>query len=473
MLRCLAILSLLSFLGAAPDLAAQTAENAKALYERAEVLRKSARSNADLREALKLQQDLLAQGSNRSQLRIAQLHFALGEKDLARTAFEAAAESGSASARMSLAKYHATGGFGASSDPEKGIAMLTALAEGPNPARAQMTLADLYMEGVGGTPNEAIALYQAAATAGEARASAKLGSAYLRGNGTTQDMTAAADALNTAVSGGYEAALLHLAEAQIALGRGADAAQSLQKAVDLGLKGAEAKQALAHYEGKLGASSDRTLGERGLLQMATAGNTSAANIVLRNHERRSTRMGGADVPAIVAALEDRMAQGDARATHILARAYRELRRFIPGASAKHAALVADHLQNLPEKDRYAEIVTARYDLANHGKSRRALTEELEAVSGPAFVSAAMRMRGIERTSYVYLMQSELKALGAYPGSVSGKLTQRTIDAMFDFCRAEGIFETCKHGPVTYDSALLMAQAVAERKKERLAGAAEN
>ncbi|SCZ71850.1 hypothetical protein SAMN04488118_11312 [Epibacterium ulvae] len=307
---------------------------------------------------------------------------------------------------------------------------------------------------------------------------------------------------------GNKKSLLRVAQLHLLLGQQDAALQRFEQASAAGSSYARFLTANHHAQGDFGAASTPEVGLAALRQMAVGenagraqlalaqlytkgiggteadgdalfstlaveGNSRAASVVLRKHERRGTRLPDLDVKAVVAAQEAHLAQGDRRAATVLARAYLRLRRYIPNAAARHRALVADHMALLPEKTRYAEVVSAEYDRRNHRASARALTAKLEPVTGESFTQAALRLRGIERTSFVYLLQKELAALQAYSGPVHGKLTRPTLQALLRYCRAQGGFDTCKHGPLNYDSSLLIARAIGMAKETRRAEGPQN
>ncbi len=348
--------------------AAMEITDMQAAYDQAEVLRKTASSSADISKALDIQQALYDQGNRKSLLRIAQLQAALGQGDAALKSFETASAAGSDYARFLMAQHHAQGDFGAASQPELGLSMLKEMLDGPNKARSELALAQLYQKGIGGTQAQA----------------------------------------NTLLAG-----------------------------------------------------------------LALQGNSRAADFLLRNHERRSTRMSGLNLSDVTKAMEDKVDQGDTRAAKVLARAYLRLARYIPNAAQKHKMLVADHLDMLPAAYQSAEIVSAQYNYKNHAASARDLATQLEPVTGEAFAQAALRLRGIEKTAFVYVVQKELSEMGAYSGSISGKLTRPTINAMFAYCRENEIFDTCQHGPLNYDSSRLIARAIGADKAVRLGETAQN
>ncbi|UZD89585.1 hypothetical protein [Cognatishimia activa] len=352
----------------AMPLSAMDAAEIKEAYNMAETLRKTASTEADLAKALDIQQGLYDQGNRKSLLRMAQLQVALGQGEDALKSFTAASDAGSGYARHLLAVHHARSDFGAVSQPDVGLATLKEMAAQQDGQRAQLALAELYQDGIGGSRADANAIFA---------------------------------------------------------------------------------------------------------DLALAGDSRAAKIVLRSHEKRSTRVQGLDVVGVVSAMEANLEKGDGRAADVLARAYLRLDRYIPNAAKRHRDLVANHIDLLPESKQLAEIVSAEYDYLNHSASARKLTAQLEPATGEPFVKAALRLRGIEKTAFVYLLQKELAALDAYSGPATGKLTTRTIRSVFAYCRKNDIFETCKHGPVNYDSSLLIARAIGAEKAARLSQTASN
>lgn len=352
----------------ATPLVAMDSAEMKEAYNMAETLRKAAKSDEDLAKALIIQQDLYEQGNRASLLRMAQLQIALGQSEDALKNFTAAADAGSGYARHLMSVHHARRDFGELSQPEVGLAALKEMAAEADGTRAQLALAALYQDGIGGSRTDANAIFA---------------------------------------------------------------------------------------------------------DLALAGDSRAAKIVLRSHEKRSTRLPGLDVAAVVEAMEGNLEKGDGRAAEVLARAYLRLNRYIPNAAQRHRDLVAENLELLPEKKRLAEIVSAEYDYRNHAASARNLAEKIEPSTGEPFVQAALRLRSIEKTAFVYVLQKELAALQVYNGPATGKLTTRTIRAVFDYCRKNEIYDTCKHGPVNYDSSLLIARAIGAEKAARLSQSASN
>lgn len=316
------------------------------------------------------------------------------------------------------------------------------------------------------------------------------------------DLTRALEMQQDLYAKGNRNSLLRIGQLQLALNQGEAAYDSFKKASEAGSGYARHLLAVHHARGDFGSKSNPELGMNALKTMsegsdgmraklalaelydqgiggttadanqifaalAAEGHTRAASFVLRKHEKSSTRIRGADIVAIVNALEKQVDEGNPQAASILARAYLRNARYIPNARARHAALVENHLEMLPAKNRMAEVVSATYDYKNHAGSARRLSAELESATGDEFVQAALRLRGIEKTAFVYLMQKELAALDAFNGRPTGKLTNRTIQSMFAYCRKNGIYDTCKHGPITYDSSLLIARAIGAEKQQRL------
>ncbi|MDA9865563.1 hypothetical protein N9C96_02690 [bacterium] len=166
-----------------------------------------------------------------------------------------------------------------------------------------------------------------------------------------------------------------------------------------------------------------------------------------------------DQDTVLNILAEATEAGDGAATRALARAYRTA-----DIKGPHQALIDRYAGQIDLDDRVIELVYAGYDPSNHRQSRERALELLSSVGGPAFVKGMIQLRSLERTSYVYVLQSELGNLGYYQGSQNGKLTSRTIRAMLDFCRDSGFLDACRDGPITMENSLLIVEAIAQRKR---------
>ena len=452
-----------SFAGA-PSFA--TAQTDTELYEQAEALRTATASAADLQTAEKLHQGLVERGYHRSLVRLADIYERTGRSQQAIETYNQAIAAGSSYARTRLGQGHAEGRFGNLSQPEQGFTMLKALAETSDNSLAKYSFARALEMGNGTSADkqQALALYRDLAQNQQHGLSAmRLGAMALEGDGMAQDLNAAAGYYQNAAANGIDYALVGLARAQQAMGKNAEALSTINSAVEKGVQQAAARRAIWHYQEELGAASDKAFGRSELKRLAEAGDVMAARSALVNHERRSRRITTLDLDTVLAGLNDRMAGGDQLATVALARAYRELRWLIPNARGKHAELVKTYGSQLGPQYETAENLTALYDRNNHRQSRTKAYDYLQTVKGEGFGYGMSRLRSIERTSYVYVMQKELAELGYYSGSASGKMTRRTTKAMLKFCADEGLYDTCIHGPLNYDSALEMSLALAERR----------
>jgi len=65
--------------------------------------------------------------------------------------------------------------------------------------------------------------------------------------------------------------------------------------------------------------------------------------------------------------------------------------------------------------------------------------------------------------YVRLIQGALIDLEVYHGRANGLLTERTILAIAQFCREQGIGNTCRHGPMRSDAARALGQELFPRR----------
>jgi TPR repeat protein len=444
---------------AAQDAEAATAE---ARYDRAEALRIGDGAAPDLESARRIHAALVAEGYAPSLVRLGAIHEELGQPDEAISAYERAIEeTDSDYARLRLAQAHATGALGDGSRPEWGFEQLQELSRTADTLLADYALARAYEEG-SGTPvdlDAALALYETLADRGYPLAQGRLGALYAAGRGVPQDGVRAVAYYRAAAEGGYDWALIGLARTEVALGRGAAALETIERAVARGVAQAEARRAIWHFDGAFGAASDPAFGRRELVRLAEAGDVVAARDAIVRHERRSRRLKELDLDAVIAGLERAMEGGDSLATITLARAYRELSWLIPDARARHAALVEAYGRQLGPRYEMPERLEALYDRNRHAESRRRTYDALARSEGQAFARGLQRLRSIDEMAFVYVLQNELAALGYGPCAASGRLTSCTLNAVLAFCSDAGIRETCNHGPLTYPASLEISRAL--------------
>lgn len=444
---------------AAPILAQETTTASR--YEAAESLRRGDGQPADLQRALQMHEALAAEGYDRSLVRIASIHQELGDFASAIEYFQRARDSGSFFAAMQLANGHARGLFGPLSQPEQGFADLVSLAGQSDNQLLHFYLARAYEDGYGTTADtsRAIEMYQALADAGHGQSMARLAAIYADDDSDPADLDAAIDSYRSAADSGYDYGLIGLSRSLIEAGRGEEALSAITRAVDQGVSDAEARRAIWHYQEAFGPASDKEWGKAELVRLSEQGDVFAARFALRLHERRSRRLNDLDLVQVLQQLQPHIESGDRLATESVARAYRELSWLIPNARQKHVDLIETYGHQLGVRLQVPEQLEALYDPQNHAASRIAAYDFLDTVSGEGFVYGLVRLRSIERMAFTYALQKELADLGYYSGPTHGRMSSNTLRAILRFCSEEGIYDTCKHGPLTYDASLAISKAL--------------
>lgn len=445
---------------------AQSTTTLQERYEQAEALRLGTNGKTDLDQARKLHSELVASGYGQSLVRLADIEERQGNYQTAIDLYNDAISAGSTYAIYRLISGHVESGFGALSEPEKGFSQLEELSQQTENKQVRFLFSQALEEGLGTTPDpvRAMQVLKQLGAEGHGRSLAKLGNLAMQAPGLPADYGPTISYYQRAADAGYDYALIGLSRALLADGQGAAALRTIEQAVEKGVRTAPSRMAIWHYQGDFGEASDKAFGRRELTRLAESGDVLAARAALINHERRSRRITELDLPKVLAGLESATKDGDRLATVSLARAYRNLSFLIPDARAKHAALVAEYGDQMGVRSEVPERLHALYDRNNHRNSRKKAYEFLQQVEGEGFAYGLLRLRSIERTAYVYVLQKELADLGYYDGSATGFLTKRTILAIFDYCDEFGMSDTCIHGPISYDTASIMVKSLAEQRE---------
>ncbi|SOC05622.1 tetratricopeptide repeat protein [Rhodobacter maris] len=440
----------------------------QARYEEAESYRSGSNGPVDLGRARVLHEALVAEGYAPSLVRLADIYEQLGRSGDAIATYDKAIDAGSAYARVRLATGHLQGRFGTLSDPVAGVAQLRDIVNRSGDELAALSLADAYVAGTGTPPDiaQAVAIYEKLSQRGYALADLRLGKLYAEPTVLPQDLPRAIDHFTRAVSEGSDAARVELSKALIAAHRGEEALRVIDAAVARGLPRAEALRAVWHHQGAFGPLSDPAFGAREMRRLAESGDVYAARNALIAHERRSRRIRDLDLEKVLATLQGAADAGDRQALISLARAYRKLAWTIPGAREKQRALVENHGAELGDEYESAERLEVLYDRAHPVRSREAAYAYLETLDGQAFGRGLMRLRAIEMQAYVYVLERELAAHGYVTGTADGILDRVTLTAAQKFCRDEGIWDVCQHGPLTYDSSTRIVGVLANERRPR-------
>jgi len=437
-----------------PARAQEGASDTEARYQEAERYRTGDGVAVDLDRARSLHEALVAEGHAPSLVRLADTLEQQGLFAEAIDTYGKAVQAGSDYARLRLAAGHLQGRFGPLSDPATGFPLLRAIAENEDNDLAALYLADAYAAGQGTSPDiaAALALYEDLSKRGNAMADLRLGELYAEGTQVPQDLPRAIDHFGRAIAGGNDTARVGLAKALVAAGRGAEALPVIDEAVARGVRMAETLRAVWHFEGGFGDASDRAFGAAEMRRLAEAGDVYVARRALIAHERKSRRIEGLDLEKVLAGLNVAAEAGNQQAMISLARAYRELAWLIPDARERHRALVERYGAELGVDYEVPERLESLYDPDHPAESREAAFAFLAKQGGEAFENGLMRLRTIDQSAYVYALERLLQDRGYATGPADGTLDTASLAAVQAFCRDEGLWDVCQHGPLNYDSA---------------------
>ena len=431
------------------------------LYEYAEDLRLGRGTAADPDGALMLHQTLALQGVGMSYVRIAAIYDSQGRLAEALEALEAGRAAGIDSARLQLAIWHVQGRFDALSKPEEGFADLTEIVRTSTNQRARYTLANAMENGIGTDEDVAgaRAIYAELANEQHGPSMRKLGDFARSGAFGDPDLEEAAAYYRAAAEAGFNYSWFVLARLQTEQGNYQDAIDAYQAAIAAGISRAPSEFALRHFLGEFGDQSDRQLGAQSLVSLAEEGDVFAAAEAVELWERRSRRISALDLDGTIAFLNSQMEAGDSAATIALARAYRTLGWRLPQARQQHSRIVTTYGDQLGGAYQ-RELMYSLYDRSNHAASRENTYAAVSALSGPEFEDAAKALRFTEVTAFVYLLQHELGDLGYSAGRPTGTFGNATLRATLAFCGDHGIFDICRHGPLTAAASVAIIEALA-------------
>lgn len=311
-------------------------------------------------------------------------------------------------------------------------------ADPPRDVRAQFAEA---MALHASAPQDGIAALLALAQAGYGRALDRLAYFHLTGQSVPRDPHAARALYAEAVAAGHSRSLVSLAKVEMTLGAFAEAQTTLDLARAAGDARAEPTLAWAHATGRLGPRSDPAAGLARLRSLA-AENNREAQLLLPAALISNPAAPGLSAP-LRDRLEDRAAQGDARAAEALLR-YLRLRADPTGTPEARVALL--ETPGLRPKIRIEEALHLAAVQQAHRFWRAA--EEIVATAPPAVLPRALVVTArLNRNAYLRLLQKELDALGYDTGAPSPYLRAPLIRAINRFCRDRDIALACKPGPL--------------------------
>ncbi|CUJ17895.1 tetratricopeptide repeat protein [Cognatishimia activa] len=439
--------------------------SSQTLYDQAEDYRLGTSGEVDLEKALALHSESAAEGRDTSLVRMATIYIQLGQPENALAVLERGIARGHGFSQQVWARLHVGGKFGALSEPKLGIQALEDIATETNAAWARYILARAYENGTGVPINvgHAVSEYEKLADENYAPALRQLAEIAKRGTGAKQDLRKALSLYEQAYDAGNAGSLLSIARVHLELGNTAQAKAFYERAIENDIEYAAAEYARLHFLNEFADDSDKSFGASWLEDRAESGDVSAAIEAIQLWERKSRRISSLDLDSVLKTLKNSADQGDGRAARAYLRALRVLRWKIPNARKLHAAAVEKYEPILIGASLYREKFFASYDRNSHGASKAKATEVVRSLSGSDFVNAALGLRATEQTAFVHLVQSELKDLGFYSGSINGKATRQTVRAMLRFCSDIGSYDTCIHGPLLYSSASAISQGLAQKK----------
>lgn len=340
------------------------------------------------------------------------------DPDIARAAayYQAAADAGNVGGFNKLAEIYRNGVGGTPTDGERAAAYYEqAIAAGDNGARRALASMLIDARIIEPATERAVDLLQVALAAGDAQAGIDLGNAYARGalGDPDYDLTVAAfDA--AALKGNVSASW----RKYVAILNGPLAAEA----------GAEARSALedAAANGTPGVAFE-------LARLIAGGKVAGANV-------------GEAIDLLVAI------PNDANAVRYLLQLYREgMKDQLPTNPDAAQALIEASASLLgPETTRFERILLN----ASVADSRLypAIASDFAALTRSNGVSAVQRLRQINQNAYVYVVQAWLAETGRYSGSLSGSLSQATITAFNAACAAAGKAAECSKGPLSSEAA---------------------
>ncbi|MEM1078147.1 MAG: SEL1-like repeat protein [Pseudomonadota bacterium] len=312
-------------------------------------------------------------------------------------------------------------------------------------------------------PVEAVAAMTALAEAGYPRAIDRLAYFHSKGQGVPQDLVRARALYAQAVAAGYDRSLIPLGKIALSLGEVELAQESLERAVAAGLEKAAPVLAWAHATERLGAGSDPARGLADLRVLAALDSRDAQVFLLAGLLKQPDAPGAK--AKVLAQLETRAVDGDAKAAEGLLRYYR-LRGLGSETTQTRAALL--ETPGIRAKIRVEEGL---YLAVERQPERFWLTSEdlLRDAPNPVFARALAVTSKLNKNAYIRILQAELTALGYRTGRPSPYLNAPLIRAVNQFCRDTGITESCRLGPLKSVTIKAVAAELAIRRSPPAAG----
>jgi TPR repeat protein len=326
--------------------------------------------------------------------------------------YEQGVQAGDASSKLGLAELYAEGVLVPRDIQKATLLYEEVLADGG--ISAASSLGALYLRGseVGLDPARAIGYYEQAVQAGDDAAMISLAKVYRDGNAGPKDVSKAANLYQEAYRAGRRSGL-------------ASAASVL-------LTGTTSQQRQAH---------DLIL--KGQLEDAPGISSVLANAVL----------GGVGVPKnparAIEILKKASAAGDTSAATTLIQLYAQGRGEDVAKNISLARTTLASVANqMPQEQRESEDLFIEGAAAGSVGQYAAFAEKIRALPPVAQTNLVGRLVGANSNTYVYILQSALKATGDYRGELNGVLTGPAIRAFNALCSRRNKAARCRLGPLS-------------------------
>ncbi len=312
-------------------------------------------------------------------------------------------------------------------------------------------------------PDAAATAIRALAEAGYPRAMDRLAYFHTKGHGVPLDLGAAQALYAQAIAAGYDRSLVSLGKLALKTGDLALAEDSLEQAIAQGLDSAAPVLSWAHATERLGARSDPARGLATLRALAAQDSRDAQIFLLAGLLKQPQEPGATE--AVLARLETRAAEGDAKAAEGLLRYYR-----LRGLGAETARTRAALLET-PGMRAKIRIEEGLYLAVEREPARFWLASEalLQEAPNPVFARALTVTSKLNKNAYIRVLQAELTALGYRTGRPSPYLNAPLIRAVNQFCRDTGISESCRLGPLKSVTIKAVAAELATRRAPPVTG----
>ncbi|WP_377292317.1 tetratricopeptide repeat protein [Rhizobium sp. SG2393] len=468
------------------------AGDAWAMASLADVYRDGKVVPKDLPKALDLYTQALEKGNTSVVGKLGDLYYRNGAAlglDPAKAVgyYEQGAAAGDAWAKASLADVYREGKVVAPDYP-KALTLYKEALEGGNTS-VLSKIGNLYYRNaadLGADPKEALPLLEKGTADGDAWAMASLGDIYREGKIVPKDLnkalelyTAALDKGNTSVVG--KLGNLYYRNADELKVDPAKAIDFFKQGADSGDAWAMASLADVYREGKIVPADTATASE--LYEKSYAGGNQGAYVaeaamLLRGtpaQQKRGLTMVKAglsqDIPGMVPVwaeahlfgrgmprnpqkalqiLKQASAKGDVQATFRLAALYIQGYGKAIARSQTQAAKLLKSLEGKADADRIAaERLYLQGAFAASQGELKAFAAAMSKLPADTQSSMVSRISWANANTYVYMVQTTLKARGQYKGPVNGQLTGSTIKAMYSVCRAVATQRgACEDGPLS-------------------------